>query len=208
MSSLIEFDHPIIKQKLGLLRNKNTPSDSFRSNMRELGKLLAYEVLRDFKVSGASVETPLRKTEVSKLTELPAVVSIMRAGNILMEGVLELIPEAKCGLLGIYRDKFINNTVEYYFRLPKDVENSPIFLLDPMVATGKTEEASIARLKQCGVGKIHFISLLISKSASDYLSKVFPDVQIYCAGVESELDDNGLLIPGIGDVGGRLYGPN
>ena len=208
MSSLIEFNHPIIKEKLGLLRNKDTPSDSFRSNMRELGKLLAYEVLRDFEVKTSSTNTPLTEAKISKISELPVVVSIMRAGNILMEGLLELMPDARCGHLGIYRDKFINNTVEYYFRLPKDVEGASVFLLDPMVATGKTAEASIARLKQCGVGKIHFISLLISKSASEYLSKVYPDVQIYCAGVESELDDSGLLVPGIGDVGGRLYGPN
>ena len=123
-----------------------------------------------------------------------------------MEGILELIPNARCGHLGIYRDKFINNTVEYYFELPEETDNKPIFVLDPMIATGKTAAASISRLKQCGVGKIYFICLLFLKRQRSYLAETYPEVQIYCAGIESGLDKNGLILPGIGDVGGRLYG--
>ena len=208
MDSVIELKHPVIKEKLAVLRNKETSRASFRTTMKELGKLLSYEVLRDFVTAKQTLETPLASTEGDIIADLPIVVSVLRAGNIMMEGILELIPNAQCGHLGIYRDKFINNTVEYYFRLPNDTDNRPIFVLDPMIATGKTAEASIARLKQCGVGKIYFICLLISEEAASYLAKTYPEVQIYCAGVESGLDKNGLILPGIGDVGGRLYGPN
>ena len=208
MSSIHILSHPVIKQKLGLLRDKDTPTSTFRNTMKEMGKLMAFEVLRDFGTTEQHVTTPLSSAKVERISEEPKIISIMRAGNILMEGVLELIPEVQCGHLGIYRDKFINNTVEYYFRLPKNIENCPVFLLDPMVATGKTAEASILRLQQCGVGKIYFLSLLISKDAADYLTKNYPDVEIYCADIESELDEKGLLLPGIGDIGGRLYGPN
>tara|TARA_B100000925_G_scaffold191736_1_gene145058 strand:- start:3819 stop:4445 length:627 start_codon:yes stop_codon:yes gene_type:complete len=208
MDSVVKLSHPVIKEKLAVLRNKETSRASFRITMKELGKLISYEVLRDFVTDQKSIETPLASASGDFINELPIVVSVLRAGNILMEGVLELIPNARCGHLGIYRDKFINNTVEYYFRLPEDTENKPVFVLDPMIATGKTAAASISRLKQCGVGKIYFICMLISEEAAAYLAKTYPEVQIYCAGVESGLDKNGLILPGIGDVGGRLYGPN
>ena len=208
MDSVVKLSHPVIKEKLAVLRNKETSRASFRITMKELGKLISYEVLRDFVTDQKSIETPLASASGDFINELPIVVSVLRAGNILMEGVLELIPNARCGHLGIYRDKFINNTVEYYFRLPEDTENKPVFVLDPMIATGKTAAASISRLKQCGVGKIYFICMLISEEAAAYLAKTYPEVQIYCAGVESGLDKNGLILPGIGDVGGRLYGSN
>lgn len=208
MESVTQLNHPVIKEKLAVLRSKDTSRASFRATMKELGKLISYEVLRDFVTDQKDIDTPLAKAKGDYISDLPIIVSVLRAGNILMEGILELIPNARCGHLGIYRDKFINNTVEYYFRLPEETDNKPIFVLDPMIATGKTAAASISRLKQCGVGKIYFICLLISKEAASYLAKTYPEVQIYCAGIESGLDKNGLILPGIGDVGGRLYGPN
>jgi uracil phosphoribosyltransferase len=208
MESIVQLNHPVIKEKLSVLRSKDTSRANFRVTMKELGKLISYEVLRDFITGTQEVQTPLSGAEGEFIKDLPVIVSVLRAGNILMEGALELIPNARCGHLGIYRDKFINNTVEYYFRLPEHTDNKPIFVMDPMIATGKTATASISRLKQCGVGKIYFICLLISDEAAKFLAKNYPEVQIYCAGIESGLDKNGLIIPGIGDVGGRLYGPN
>ena len=131
--------------------------------------------------------------------------SIMRAGNGMLESLLNLMPTAKAGHIGIYRDKFINSTVEYYFRLPKDLAGKDVFLLDPMIATGDTAMACLERLNQCGVRKINLITFLISESSAKKITEMYPEVQIYCAEIEKELDQNGYLVPGMGDVGSRLY---
>jgi uracil phosphoribosyltransferase len=205
MKNITCIDHPIVKHKLSILRNKNTSSQHFRGVMAELTRLIGYEASRNLELREVSLETPLCSTTGEELSSSPVVVSIMRAGNGMLESLLNLMPTAKAGHIGIYRDKFINSTVEYYFRLPKDLEGTDVFLLDPMIATGDTAVACLERLKQCGVRNINLITFLISESSAKRITELFPDVQIYCAEIEKELDLNGYLVPGMGDVGSRLY---
>lgn len=205
MENIICINHPIVKHKLNILRNKNTSSRTFRGIMAELTRLLGYEAARDLELRNVSFETPLCATTGEELSSTPVVVSIMRAGNGMLESLLNLMPTAKAGHIGIYRDKFINATVEYYFRMPKGMKGKDVFLLDPMIATGDTAMACLERLKQCGVNKIKIITFLISESSLKKINESFPDVQIYCAAIEKELDENGYLVPGMGDVGSRLY---
>ena len=205
MENLQRIDHPIVQQKLGVLRNKDTRPSEFRQAMGEISRLVAYEATRDLEVTKEGVTTPISKSEVTVVKNLPVIVSIMRAGNGMLETVMDLIPGASVGHIGIYRDKFINNTVEYYFRLPENTAGKEIILLDPMVATGDTAMACIERIKQCGVSKVKLVTLLISKLALTRINEVHPDVTTYCAEIESELDENGYLLPGFGDVGSRLY---
>jgi len=199
------IDHPIVEHKLNILRNKNTSSRHFRGVMAELTRLIGYEAARDLKLRDITFETPLCSTTGKELSSTPIVVSIMRAGNGMLESMLNLMPTAKAGHIGIYRDKFINSTVEYYFRLPKEIKGKEVFLLDPMIATGDTAIACLERLKQCGVEDIKLITFLISESSAKNIVEMFPNVQIYCAAIEKELDENGYLVPGMGDVGSRLY---
>jgi len=205
MKNVVIVDHPIVKQKLGILRNKETQSNEFRRVMKNLSRLITYEATRELELRDVEVSTPLAKTKISTLKNLPIIVSIMRAGNGMLESVMELLPGASVGHIGIYRDKFINNTVEYYFRLPNKTSGKKIFLLDPMVATGDTAAASISRLKECGVKSITFLTVLISELAVKRLHQLHPDVTIYCANVEKELNESGQLLPGMGDAGSRLY---
>ena len=205
LKNIICVDHPIVKHKLSVLRNKNTSSRQFRSIMAELTRLIGYEASRDLELRNVSLETPLCETEGHELGVTPIVVSIMRAGNGMLESILNLMPTAKAGHIGIYRDKFINSTVEYYFRLPKDLNGKDVFLLDPMIATGDTALACLSRLRQCGVRNINLITFLISESSAKKIVDEYPNVQIYCANIEKELDENGYLVPGMGDVGSRLY---
>ncbi len=188
-----------------MLRNKNTSSRHFRGVMAELTRLIGYEASRELELREVNIETPLCSTKGNELNSTPIVVSIMRAGNGMLESMLNLMPTAKAGHIGIYRDKFINSTVEYYFRLPKDLTGKDVFLLDPMIATGDTAVACLERLKQCGVRNITLITFLISENSAKRITEQFPGVQIYCAEIEKELDENGYLVPGMGDVGSRLY---
>ena len=199
------IEHPIVKHKLGVLRNKNTSPREFRLVMGELTRLIVYEASKSLETRTVNVETPLCASKVHEVKDAPVAVSIMRAGNGMLESVLSLLPYAQAGHIGIYRDKFINTTVEYYFRLPKNMSGREVFLLDPMIATGDTAVACLERLSQCGVGKINLISFLVSEKSSKRILDKFSNVQIYCAEIEKELDENGYLVPGIGDVGSRLY---
>ena len=205
MSEITCINHPIVKHKLGVLRNKNTDSNNFRTVMAELTRLIAYEASRDLSVKLVNIETPLVETKVNEIDNAPVAVSIMRAGNGMLESVLSILPMAQAGHIGIYRDKFINSTVEYYFRLPKNMKGRDVYLLDPMIATGDTAVACLERLNQCGVRNINILSILLSESAGKRIMDRFSNVKIYCAGIEKELDLNGYLVPGMGDVGSRLY---
>ena len=205
MDNITCISHPIVKHKLSILRNKNTSSRVFRGVMAELTRLIGYEAAKSLELREVTLDTPLCQTKGHELSSTPIVVSIMRAGNGMLESLLNLMPTAKAGHIGIYRDKFINSTVEYYFRLPKDLAGKDVFLLDPMIATGDTAIACLERLNQCGVRKINLITFLISESSAKKISELYPDVQIYCAEIEKELDQNGYLVPGMGDVGSRLY---
>ena len=205
MKKFKQITHPIIQYKLSVLRKKETNPISFRALMNELGKFLAYEYAADLETETYPIETPLASTEGIRPKKYPVVVSILRAGNGMIDGVLETLPHSPAGHIGIYRDKFINNTVEYYFKLPENAKGRDILLIDPMLATGDTAVAAIDRLKQYEVGQITMMSLLASPEGIEKLHHFHPDVNILCISREQSLNEKGYLIPGIGDAGDRLY---
>ncbi|SMF63283.1 uracil phosphoribosyltransferase [Pseudobacteriovorax antillogorgiicola] len=199
------IEHPVIQHKLGYLRDSDTESAEFRNIMKELGRLLAYEATRDLDLREDRVHTPLMETAVRRIAKPPVVVSVMRAGNGMMDGILSALPFASAGHIGIYRDKFINNTVEYYFKIPKDSKSRQILLVDPLVATADTMISCIDRLKQYEVGEITIVTILISPEGLKRIHHFHPEVKVVTASVEEGLNDQGYLLPGIGDAGDRLY---
>ena len=204
-SKLIEIEHPLIEHKLAFLRDKQTDSDEFRRIMIELTKFLAFEATKDLQLATDEIETPMGKATVKKIQDPPVIVSIMRAGNGMIDSMLTLLPFCSAGHIGIYRDKFINNTVEYYFKLPENVKGKEILLVDPLLATGDTAIASIDRLKQYEVGRIKLLTVLTCKAGVERLHHFHPDVDIYTLSSKEELNEKGYLIPGLGDAGDRLF---
>jgi uracil phosphoribosyltransferase len=199
-------EHPLLKHKLGYLRDKNTNSAEFRRLVQEISSLLAYESMRDWKdMDKVSVDTPIAKAKIERIINPPVVVSVLRAGNAMLDSVLSIVPFASAGFIGIYRDKFIHNTVEYYFKMPVDIKGRLAILCDPLVSTADTMLAAIDRLKSYEVDKIKILSVLISEFAVKKITKFHPDVEIYTLNVESEINDLGYLVPGLGDAGDRLY---
>lgn len=204
--NLVELKHPLLLHKLGYLRDKNTNSADFRNLMTEISKMLAYEATRDWKdIDTVPVETPMAKTKVDRILNPPVAVAILRAGNGMLDGVLSMIPIASTGFIGIYRDKFIQNTVEYYFKLPADVKGRHILLCDPLIATADTMISAIDRVKSYHCGPIKVLSVLASDHALKRLEHFHPDVMVYTLNVEKEMTENGYLVPGLGDAGDRLY---
>lgn len=205
-NNLIELNHPLLLHKLGYLRDKNTNSAEFRSLMAEISRLLAYEAMRDWKdLDLVHIETPMSAMRVDRIMNPPVAVAILRAGNGMLDGVLSSIPFASTGFIGIYRDKFIQNTVEYFFKLPPDVKGRSILLCDPLIATADTVISAIDRVKSYQCGPIKVLSVLASDHALKRLEHFHPDVKIYALNVEKEMTENGYLIPGLGDAGDRLY---
>lgn len=204
--NLTVLDHPLLKHKLGYLRDKNTSSSDFRELVKEISRILAHEVMRDWKdMRSVDIETPMARTKVERIQNAPVVVSIMRAGNGMLDPVLSMIPFASAGFIGIYRDKFIHNTVEYYFKMPADIQGKMAILCDPLVATADTMIAALERLKSYEVGKIKILSILASEHAIKRIHESHPDVHIYTLNLEREMNEQGYLIPGLGDAGDRLY---
>jgi uracil phosphoribosyltransferase len=200
------LSHPLLKHKLGYLRDKNTGSSEFREIIKEISRILAHEVMRDWKdMRTVEIETPLAKTQVERIQNAPVVVSVMRAGNGMLDPVLSMIPFASAGFIGIYRDKFIHNTVEYYFKMPADIKGKLAILCDPLVSTADTMIAAIDRLKSYEVNKIKILTILISEYAIEKIHNFHPDVDIYTLNIEKEINDLGYLVPGLGDAGDRLY---
>jgi uracil phosphoribosyltransferase len=200
------LDHPLLRHKLGYLRDRNTTSAEFRELVAEISRILAFEVMRDWKdMHNVPIETPIAKTNVERIQKPPVVVSIMRAGNGMLDPVLSMIPFASAGFIGIYRDKFIHNTVEYYFKMPADIKGKMAILCDPLVATADTMIAAIDRLKSHEVQEIRILCILISQFAVDRLHHFHPDVDILTINVEKEINESGYLVPGLGDAGDRLY---
>lgn len=197
--------HPVLSHKVGILRNKNTSSYEFRKVFEELSTMIAYEATRDLKVTKEWIETPLERTQVERVTEEIIVACILRAGEGMLNGFLEVVPFARIGHIGIYRDKNLHNTIEYYFKMPKDPRGKRVLLLDPLLATGDTALAAIERLKQYEVGPIRLVTLLSAKVGLAKVLAEHPDVEIYTLSVERELDDHGYLRPGVGDAGDRLF---
>jgi len=198
--------HPLLKHKLGYLRDKNTNSYEFRELVKEISKILAYEAMRGWsQMETISIETPIAKTKAERIVNAPVVISIMRAGNGMLDAVLSMIPIASAGFIGIYRDKFIHNTVEYYFKMPENIKGKDVFLCDPLVATADTIVAAIDRLRNYEVGKIKVLSILASRSGVEKVHYFHPDVEIYTVNIEEEVNEIGYLVPGLGDAGDRLF---
>jgi uracil phosphoribosyltransferase len=200
------IQHPLIDHKMAQLRDITTPPERFRRVMRDLSRLMAYEMTRELRTRPVQVQTPLEKITLPSLDETVCLVSIMRAGNGMLDGFLDMIPLACVGHVGIYRDKFIENTVEYYFKLPSDSKGMRVLLLDPMLATGGTAISAIERLKEYGVGKITMACLLTSPEGLAAMNKAHPDVQVVTLSVDRQLNEKGYIVPGLGDAGDRLYG--
>lgn len=198
--------HPLLKHKLGFLRDKNTSSAEFREIMKEISRILAYEAMEDWSdISTVELETPIAKAKVERIVAPPVVVSILRAGNGMLESVLSMIPFASAGFIGIYRDKFIHNTVEYYFKMPADIKGRQAIIVDPLISTADTMMAAIERLKSYEVKRIKVLSILVSDQAVKRIQEAHPDVELFTLNVETEVNELGYLVPGLGDAGDRLY---
>jgi uracil phosphoribosyltransferase len=206
MKNVTVIDHPIVRHKLALLRNKHTTSHEFRHVFNELGAILAYEATRDLKLETHTIETPMTTAKVQKVKEQVVVATVLRAAEGMLPAFMQMLPFAQFGHIGIYRDKYMNQTVEYYFKLPQHVKGKRLLLLDPLLATGDTCLAALERLKQYQVGPIRVITILSAKVGIEKVLKDHPDVEIYTLSVEKGLDDRGYLLPGLGDAGDRLFG--
>ena len=205
--NLTRIDHPLIAHKLSLMRDKTTPAAIFRQLLREISLLMAYEVLRDLPLTTHPIDTPLEAMDAPFLAGKKLVlVSILRAGNGLLDGMLDLIPSARVGHIGLYRDPQTLAAVEYYLKLPADVAERPVILVDPMLATGNSVSAAVARLKQHGCRDIRFVCLLAAPAGIAALATAHPDIRVFTAAIDSHLNDHGYIVPGLGDAGDRMYG--
>lgn len=207
MPGVTVIDHPLVQHKLSLLRAKETGTRSFRRIMRELATMVGYEVLRDLDLVRRTIETPLARTEAPFLkTGEPVLISVLRAGNGLLEGVLELVPSAPVGYIGLVRDPHTLQASEYYFKVPRDLADRPVVVLDPMLGTANTASAALSRLKGASARSIRLMSLLAAPEGIDVLARAHPDVPVFTAAIDQCLDDHGYLVPGLGDAGDRLCG--
>jgi uracil phosphoribosyltransferase len=201
------LNHPLVQHKLTLLRRRETPTSEFRRLMRELSLLMAYEVTRDLATSTVAIETPLEATEAPLLSgKKLCFLSILRAGNGMLDGMLDLVPSARVGHIGLYRDPHTLVPIEYYLKLPDDVQERLVIVVDPMVATGHSAAAAIDRLKQAGVSQISFACLIAAPEGLAALAGAHRDVPVCVAAIDRQLDDHGYIRPGLGDAGDRLYG--
>lgn len=207
MNNVTIFDHPLIHHKLSHLRQAETGSKQFRELVEEIAMLMGYEALRDLPMEEAAITTPLVKTTVKMLAgKKLALVPILRAGLGMVDGVLALVPSAKIGHIGLYRDHDTLEPHEYYCKLPEDIDKRQVILLDPMLATGGSADAAIGFIKKRGCTNIKFMSIIAAPEGIDHLAAAHPDVQIYCGCVDERLNDNGYILPGLGDAGDRLFG--
>lgn len=207
MDNVFVFDHPLIQHKISLLRDKNTNTKEFRELVSEIAMLMGYEVTRSMPLKEVEIETPvgIAKTKVISGKKL-GIVPILRAGLGMLDGMLSLLPMAKVGHIGLYRDPETLEPVEYYCKLPVDAHEREIVVLDPMLATGGSASAAIKYIKEKGVSNIKLMCLIAAKAGIKRINKDHPDVEIYCAAVDEELNDHGYIVPGLGDAGDRLFG--
>ena len=204
---LTVVNHPLVQHKLSLMRDKATPSAVFRQLLREISQLLAYEVTRELPMAMQRVETPMGAMDAPVLAgHKLALVSILRAGNGLLDGVLELIPTARVGFVGLYRDEETLTPVQYYYKVPKQLDQRLVIVVDPMLATGNSSVAAIDLLKKSGAKNIRFLCLLAAPEGVARMKEAHPDVPIVTAALDGHLNANGYIVPGLGDAGDRMYG--
>jgi uracil phosphoribosyltransferase len=207
MATLTVLDHPLLRHKLTLLRDRDTTTGKFRQVAREISLLMAYEVTRDLPLQEIDIETPLEPMRAEYLLgKKLCIVSILRAGNGILEGMLDLVPSARVGHVGLYRDPATLQPVEYYLKLPSDIADRLVILVDPMLATGHSAAAAATRLKQAGVTAMKFVCLLAAPEGIKAFTDVHPDVPIFTGAIDRELDSHGYIRPGLGDAGDRFYG--
>jgi uracil phosphoribosyltransferase len=207
MPSVTTLDHPLLRHKLTLLRDRFTPTSLFRQVAREVALLMAYEVTRDLPLQPIDIETPLEPMRAEHLSgKKLCIVSILRAGNGIMEGMLDLVPSARAGHIGLYRDPVTLRPVEYYLKLPADIAERLVILVDPMLATGNSATAAATRLKQAGVTAMKFVCLIAAPEGISTFTEAHPDVPVFVGAIDRELDSHGYIRPGLGDAGDRFYG--
>ncbi len=201
------MDHPLIQHKITLLRDKNTGSKEFRELINEVSMLMCYEATRDMPTKSIEIETPIciAKSNIISGRKV-AFIPILRAGLGMVDGLLQLVPAAKVGHIGVYRDPDSHKPVEYYCKLPADVENRDIIVLDPMLATGGSAIDAISQLKEWGCSNIKFMCIIAAPEGVEALSAAHPDVQIYCGALDSHLNEDKYIVPGLGDAGDRIFG--
>ena len=203
----VELKHPLIEHKLAILRDEKTGTKEFRELISEIASLLCYEAMKDVKLDPVEIKTPLERMKTHKLDEDKfAFVPILRAGMGMLDGVIRVIPNAKIGHIGMYRDEDTFQPVEYFFKVPSGIENREVFLLDPMLATGGSALDAIEALKSKGVKKIKFLCIIAAPEGLKVVKKKHPDVKIYCAHIDRELNKKKYICPGLGDAGDRIYG--
>jgi uracil phosphoribosyltransferase len=206
MSNVIVIDHPVIHTKLTELRDYSSDHRKFRELLNEIASLMVYEVTRDWPTRSKPVQTPLERTTGKVLARQVTLVPILRAGLGMAEGVLRLLPDARLGHLGVYRDEQTLEPVSYYQKLPPDIAGTEVLLIDPMLATGGSGTAAIDFLKKAGVTAIRFVCLVAAPEGIQAVHRHHPEVPIYCAAIDRQLNEKGYILPGLGDAGDRIYG--
>lgn len=206
-SKVIVIDHPMVQHKLTLLRNKDTSSKQFRELVKEIALFEGYEASKDFSLKPITIETPMGKTEACEISgKKVAIVPILRAGLGMVEGLLELIPAARVGHIGMYRDPETHQPIEYYAKFPQDIQSREVLLVDPMLATGGSATAAIEYLRKLGVKDIKLLVIIAAPEGIREVQKADKDVQIYTCSIDERLDENAYIIPGLGDAGDRIFG--
>ncbi len=207
MAKVVYMDHPLIQHKIGYIRRKETGTKDFRDTIGEIAMLICYEATRDLKLSDVEIETPICKTTVKELKgKKMAIVPILRAGLGMVDGMLTLIPAAKVGHIGLYRDPETMKPVEYYCKLPADCADREIFVVDPMLATGGSSVAAIQMLKDRGCKNIHFMCIIAAPEGIKAMTEAHPDVDLYVGSLDEKLNENAYIVPGLGDAGDRIFG--
>lgn len=204
---VVEVKHPLVEHKLSILRDKKTGTKEFRELAGEIASILCYEAMRNAELDDCEVETPMQKTIAQRINEDKyAFVPILRAGMGMTDGITRLIPNAKIGVIGLYRNEETLEPVRYYYKVPKNIQEKEVILLDPMLATGGSAVDAITMLKEDGVKKIKFLCIIAAPEGIKKLESIHPDVEVYCANIDEKLNEIGYILPGLGDAGDRIFG--
>ena len=207
MAEIIVVDHPLVQHKLTLMRREKTATADFRRLVHEVAHLLCYEITRNLPLEAFEIQTPLEVMQASRIAgKKLCLISILRAGNGLLDGMLDLVPSARVGHIGLYRDPATLQPIEYYYKVPEDLAERPVVVVDPMLATANSAVAAIDRIKRDGATDIKFCCLLAAPEGIRRLSEAHPDVPVFTAAIDRELNDHGYILPGLGDAGDRIYG--